>query len=69
MNRIMTLVLTELANDKLKYEENIENLINSKTDVDERLLKIKENLKNVVLVEQMIEKWRGYSNPQSDNNK
>lgn len=68
MSRIMTLMLTELANDKLKYEENMENQINSKDDIDIRLKKAKENLKNIVLVEHMIEQWKSYITPQSNNN-
>lgn len=61
MNRMITLIITELTSDKLRYEENIENLINGKEDVSERIRKIKENLRNIVLVEQMVDKWKQYT--------
>ena len=69
MNRIISILLTELASDKLKYEEDMEKAINGSKSAEERANKIKYNLEKIVLTELMIEKWRNYTTPQpaSDN--
>jgi hypothetical protein len=69
MNRIISIVLTELASDKLKYEEDMEKAINGSESAKERASKVKYNLEKIVLTELMIEKWRNYTTPQpaSDN--
>jgi len=69
MNRIISIVLTELASDKLKYEEDMEKAINGSESAENRTNSIKYNLEKIVLTELMIEKWRNYTTPQpaSDN--
>ena len=65
MNRIISIILTELAGDKLKYEEDMEKAINGNETADIRTSAIKYNLEKIVLTEMMIEKWRNYTTPQS----
>lgn len=65
MNRIISIILTELASDKLKYEEDMEKAINGNESADLRTSTIKYNLEKIVLTEMMIEKWRNYTTPQS----
>lgn len=67
MNRIINIMLTELASDKLKFEEEMEKYINDKSDIQTRVYNIKDNLKKIVLTEMMIDKWRSYTMPSSDN--
>ncbi len=69
MNRIISIILTELASDKLKYEEDMEKAINGNESAEARTAKVKYNLEKIVLTELMIEKWRNYTAPQptSDN--
>lgn len=65
--RIISIILSELNSDKLKAEEKLERCINDKGDLDDNIHKIKTLLKEIVLIENMIEKWKGYI-PQEDNN-
>lgn len=68
MSRIINIVLTDIASEILKNEEAMENAINSKDNVDERLKTIKYHLSKIVELEQMIEKWRVYTAVTDDNN-
>jgi len=65
MNRIISIILTDLASDKLKYEEDMEKAINGSESAEIRAAKVKFNLEKIVLTEMMIEKWRNYTTPQS----
>lgn len=68
--RIMEIVTTELALDKLKSEENLQNIINSKDDTtDEKISKIKNELEGIVITNNMIDTWLKYiSTDESSNN-
>lgn len=66
---MINIILSELINDKLKKEEVLERLINSKTPViDEVINEIKLVLREIVLIEEMILKWKSYSSIESINN-
>ena len=39
--RIITIILTELASDKIKSEEKLQRLINSNGDLDQNIIDIK----------------------------
>ena len=68
--RIMEIVTTELALDKMKCEENLEAIINSKEDTTIKVIKIKQVLKSIVLTDNMIDTWLKYmTTGESDNNK
>ena len=67
MNRMINIILTELANDKLKYEEDMEKAINGSESSDERVKKVKYNLEKIVLTEKMIERWKTYVSSETDN--
>jgi|TARA_R110000868_G_C10609854_1_gene741297 hypothetical protein len=59
--RIITIILTELASDKIKSEEKLQRLINSNGDLDQNIIDIKNQLREVVLIDQMINKWNDYT--------
>ena len=66
----MEIVTTELALDKMKCEENLEAIINSKEDTTIKVIKIKQVLKSIVLTDNMIDTWLKYmTTGESDNNK
>jgi len=67
MSRMINIVLTDMASEMLKHEECMENAINSKDDIEERLKTIKYHLGKIVELEQMVEKWRGYTNTSNNN--
>jgi hypothetical protein len=52
--RIITIILTELASDK-------QRLINSNGDLDQNIIDIKNQLREIVLIDQMINKWNDYT--------
>jgi hypothetical protein len=67
--RIISIILTELASDKLKAEERLQRFINDKGDVDENIIKIKNELREIALLDEMILKWRSYTEDSDiDNN-
>jgi len=59
--RIITIILTELASDKIKAEEKLQRLINSNGDLDQNIFDIKNQLREIVLIDQMINKWNDYT--------
>lgn len=61
--RIISIVLTELVNDKLKEEEQLQRLINSTEDVSKCVNKIKDTLRKITLLDEMIMKWKDYTTP------
>lgn len=61
--------MTDLATDKLKAEENLQNIINTKDDATLRVTRIKLELERIVLIDNMINKWLEYMTAdESDNN-
>lgn len=67
--RMIELILTELASDKIKAEEKLQRLINNNgIDVDDQVEEIKLTLAEVVKIDQMINKWKAYTTPNTDNN-
>lgn len=69
MSRMINIVLTELASDIMKHEEEMEVAINSKEPLNVRLQQIKLHLGEIVKTEMMIEKWRNYTSTPKENNK
>ena len=67
--RIISLIMTDLATDKLKAEEMLQRLINDKnSDLDDNIIKIKSQLEKIVLIDKMILKWKDYTTTEDDNN-
>lgn len=66
--RIISIVLTELMTDKLKCEERLERLINSKDEIDSTVSNIKTTLHDIALLDEMIAKWNTYTTAQNNNN-
>jgi hypothetical protein len=69
MSRMINIILTELASDRLKYEEEMEKAINGNNPVSERVETIKSNLEKIVLTDLMVEKWRVLIQSTSDETK
>lgn len=66
--RIMEIVTGELALDKLKAEENLQNIINSKDVSEVKVSKIKVELEKIVLTDNMINTWIKYMTADESNN-
>jgi len=67
--RIIEIVLTDLAKDKLMAEEEMQRLINNKdVDVVSNIALIKSKLNEVVLIEGMISKWKSYTTTDNNDN-
>lgn len=65
--RIINIVLTDLVNTKLKAEEKLQRLINNQDkDLDDILIDIKIQLREISLLESMIMKWNDYTDTQKD---
>ena len=69
--RIMKIILTELATDKLKAEADMEQAINSSDSSEIKTQIIKSTLKKIIECEQSIVKWQEYltADEESNNNK
>lgn len=66
--RMISIILAELGNDKLKYEEKLQRLINSKEDIDETVSNIKDTLREIATLNEMINLWTSYTTIQDNNN-
>lgn len=65
--RIINIVLTDLVNTKLKAEEKLQRLINNQEkDLDDILIDIKIQLREISLLETMIMKWNDYTDTQKE---
>jgi len=56
--RLKTIILTELINDQLKAQENIERAINGNDDINDVCKDIKKSLHELAILELMISKWQ-----------
>lgn len=59
-NRIIGILLTDLASDKLKLEEELERLLNSDVNVGKKVKLIKKLLINIVQNETSTLKLKSY---------
>ena len=68
--RIISIIMTDLAKDKLIAEEKLQRLINDKGDLDINVIHIKDQLLEIVNLDRMIIKWKDYTtmDESSDNN-
>lgn len=64
----MEIVTAELALDKLKCEENLEAIINSKDDIQIKVSRIKNELEKIVNIDNMVNKWVKYMTTEESNN-
>ena len=67
-SRLVNIVLTDLSLENLKLQEKLENNINSKSKLDEKLLSVKENLKLLAINELMITKFQVLISKTDNNN-
>lgn len=61
--RLINLIKTSLAKDKLAYEEELERIINDNLPTEEKDVKIKDILNELVLIDLKVEKWEFYTKP------
>lgn len=66
--RLTSIILTELALDKLKAEENLQTIINSSEDSDIKVKRIKLELEKIVNIDNMVTKWKEYISVEEPNN-
>lgn len=57
---IINIVLGDLANDRIQFEEELERVINLDIPVPEKVTKIKAALKEVAVNDLMMGKWKSY---------
>jgi hypothetical protein len=67
-NRINQIIITELANKKMVFEERLENTINSNMDIEDKTKMVLECLKKIVLFETMFIKWGNITTPKVNDN-
>lgn len=64
MNRILSIVSSELASENLKLQEKLESTVNSiDIDVDLKVLGIKQILRDLVINEQSLIKFQAMVQP------
>ena len=57
--------MTELANDKLKSLERLERAMNSKGNLDKDCMDIKFELRELALLDHMVDMWNLINTPES----
>jgi hypothetical protein len=68
-NRIVNIILTDLSLENLKLQEKLEFEINSVSQVDSKILKIKDLLRSIALNELSLTKFQSLvSEPNNNNN-
>ncbi len=66
--RIISLVLADLGLDKMKAEEELQKVINSNKHINEKLNEIKTTLREIVIIDEMVEQWKKYMQTDEPNN-
>ena len=68
-NRIVNIILTDLSLENLKLQEKLEFEINSVSQVDSKILKIKDLLRSIALNELSLTKFQSLVSQTNNNNK
>lgn len=58
--KIFNVVLTDLVNDRLQLEEELERVVNLDISVPEKVEKIKVALEDIAKNDLMVNKWKTY---------
>jgi len=66
--RIISIIMTDLAKDKLIAEEELQRLINDKGDLKTNIVFIKDQLREIVVIDKMIMKWKDYTSSDEPSN-
>jgi hypothetical protein len=64
--RIIQIIPISLAKDKLSLEDDLEKVINSNQKVSEKEVKIKEILKEMVALNEMMKLWNNYTGEKTE---
>lgn len=57
---IFNIVIADLLNDRLQFEDELERIVNMDIPTPEKTLRIKSVLKEITQIDLMILKWREY---------
>lgn len=57
---IFNIVIADLLNDRLQFEDELERIVNMDIPTPEKTLRIKSVLKEIAQIDLMILKWREY---------
>jgi hypothetical protein len=57
---IFNIVIADLLNDRLQFEDELERIVNMDIPTPEKTLRIKGVLKEITQIDSMILKWREY---------
>ena len=68
-NRIVYIILSDLSLENLKLQEKLEFEINSVSEVDSKILKIKDLLRSIALNELSLTKFQSLVSEPNNNNK
>lgn len=65
---IFNIVLTDLVNDRLQLEEELERVVNLNGNIPDKVNQIKVALDNLVKNDLMVNKWKTYLPITNDKN-
>ena len=65
--RLFNIIITDLTNDRIKYEHELERIINSDIDIDDKLIVVKDLLTKINITEMNITKFSGMINNNNKN--
>lgn len=62
--RLKNIILTGLAHERLIAYEELERIMNAKSDIEETKVKVRKYLKKIVTLNAMISEWEEINTPQ-----
>lgn len=66
--RIFGILITDLTSDKLKLEEELERMLNLNINIEKKVIKVKEILSKINIIELNINKLKTYIGEDLTNN-
>jgi hypothetical protein len=57
---IFNIIIADLLNDRLQFEAELERIVNMDISTPEKTKRIKNVLKEITLIDSMLQKWQEY---------
>ena len=67
-DRLFKIIISDLTSERLKLEENLENVINSDLEIDYKVATVKELLKEITLTESSLIRFTNMLSGDETNN-
>ena len=67
-DRLFKIIISDLTSERLKLEENLENVINSDLEIDYKVATVKELLKEITLTESSLIRFTNMLSDDETNN-